>query len=541
MKLHVMLMAAVATSFAFGQNVVYGPPVLDPSSQEGQTQQQYQQQNQPFRQQQKQQQQQQQRQQQRLTFKKNVAQAVLQKTNQDERCLNGRCQEVTCTAKRIVRLLRRRCILAPTGAAEKCLDNRCVRYILDKNGCNYEDLPTWIFDREIRSSRNFPAVCQEGTNAQISSAQSSAEALQTQVTQSQRYSTAHTKTAQAQLKQQSSLQYSEGQQKQLAPTTGAALDSAYNSGELRSLIIQSRLAEPLAYSYGMVYPQVPLFFVYLTQPYDFTQGQYMAKESLEQYSPTGSVASKGAMLKDLFGDQGLAVISEASARKFSTPILTWSSGKRMAAENQGQTKRRVTRDGGWHASEQTAVQSYQPFSTTSAGQAGLQAEVKSAKLAKLAASSLSGAASAALTEAAAQQQTQQQVSGARDAAVSSGGFYREAKRDFSQVGAADTSASQQEEQEVSSQSSQEEIAAQSSELADAQQPLQEVPSAPAQPSLYSEQASGQQTASSSAWSGGVRRQKVAKLGGTKGGGTKGIMRTLARKHSWTRNSLGYSG
>lgn len=534
MKLHMMLMAAVATSFALGQKVVYGPPVLDSSSQEGQTQQ-YQQQNQPFRQQQKQQQQQRQ---QRLTFKKNMAQAVLQKTDQDARCPNGRCQEVTCTAKRIVRLLRRRCILAPTGAAEKCLDNRCVRYILDKNGCNYEDLPTWIFDRETRSSRNFPAVCQDGTNSQISSAQSSAEALQTQVTQSQRYSTAQTKRSQAQLKQQPSLQYSEGQQKLLPSTAGAALDSAYNSAELRSLMLQSRISEPLAYSYGMMYPQVPLFFVYLAQPYDFTQGQYTTKESLQQYSPTASVASKGAMLKDLFGDKGLAGISEASMRKFSTPVLTWSSSRRVATDNQGQTKRRVTRDGGWHASEQTAVQSYQPFSTSSAGQEALQAQVKSAKLVKLAASSLSGATSAALSEAAAQQQTQQHVPGARDAAVSSGGFYRETKHQFSQVGAADTSASQQEE--TSSQSSQEEIAAQSSEAADVQQPLQEVSSVPAQSSLYSEQATGQQTASSSAWSGGVRHQKVAQLGGTKGG-TKGMLRTVARTNAWTRNSLGYSG
>lgn len=538
MKLHMMLMAAIATSFALGQKVVYGPPVLDPSSQDGQ-QQQYQQQNQPFRQQQKQQQQQRQ---QRLTFKKNMAQAGLQKTDQDERCPNGRCAEATCTAKRIVRLLRRRCILAPTGATEKCLDNRCVRYILDKNGCTYEDLPTWIFDPETRSSRNFPFVCPDGTNSQSSSAQSSAEALQTQVTQTQRYSTAQRKRSQAPLKRPSSLHYSESQQKQIVSSTGAAPDSVYNSDDLRSLAMQSRLSEPLAYSYGMMYPQLPLFFVYLTQPYDLSQGQYATRESLEQYLPTVPVASKSALLKDLFGDKGLAVVSETSMRKFSTPIVTWSSSRRISTDNQVPIKRRVTRDGAWQVSEQAVVQSYQPFSASSLVHEGVQAEQKSAKLAELAASSLSGVASEALSEAASQQQTQQQASGGPDTAVSSGSFYREANHEFSQVGAASTPVSQQEEQGVSSESSQEGIAVQSSESAEApQQSLQEASSENAQSSLYSEQTSGQQSASSGTWSGGVRRQKVAaQLGGTKGG-TKGMLRTVARTNGWTRNSLGYSG
>ncbi|KAL1440133.1 hypothetical protein MTO96_009943 [Rhipicephalus appendiculatus] len=370
MKLHMMLMAAVATSFAFGQKVA--------------------------------------------------------------------APEATCTAKRLVRLLRRRCILAPTGATEKCLDNRCVRYILDKNGCTYEDLPTWIFDPETRSSKNFPPVCPDGSNSQSSSAQSSAEAQQTQVTQSQRYSTAQRKRSQVQLKRPSSLPYSESQQQQFVPSTEAAPDSAYNSDYLRSLTMQNRLTEPLAYSYGMI------------------------------------------------------VISPSAPR----------------AQVRKECK----------------------------------AELKSAKLAKLAASSLSGVASAALSEAASQQQTQQHVSGGHDTAVSSGSFYRESKHEFSQVGAANTPVSQQEEQEVSSQSSQEGIAAQSSESAQApQQSLQEASSENAQSSLYSAQTSGQQSASSGTWSGGVRRQKVAaQLGGTKGG-TKGMLRSVARTKGWTRNSIGYSG
>ncbi|KAH7982947.1 hypothetical protein HPB52_008331 [Rhipicephalus sanguineus] len=229
-------------------------------------------------------------------------------------------------------------------------------------------------------------------------------------------------------------------------------------------------------------------------------------------------------------------------RKFSTPIVTWSSSRRISTDNQVPIKRRVTRDGAWQVSEQAVVQSYQPFSASSLVQEGVQAEQKSAKLAELAASSLSGVASEALSEAASQQQTQQQASGGPDTAVSSGSFYREANHEFSQVGAASTPVSQQEEQGVSSESSQEGIAVQSSESAEApQQSLQEASSENAQSSLYSEQTSGQQSASSGTWSGGVRRQKVAaQLGGTKGG-TKGMLRTVARTNGWTRNSLGYSG
>lgn len=526
-----ILMAAVATSFAFGQKVVYGPPVLDPSSQDGQ-----QQQNQPFRQQQKQQRQQ------RLTFKKSIAQAGLQKTDQDERCPNGRCAEAMCTAKRLVRLLRRRCILIPTGATIKCLDNRCVRYILDKNGCTYEDLPTWIFDPEKRSSKNFPPVCPDGSNFQSSGSHSSAEAQQTRVTQSQRYPTTQRKRSQAPQKHPTSLPYLESPQTQFVPSFGAAPDSAYNSDDLHSITMQNQLSEPLGYSYGMMYPQLPMFFVYMTQPYDLSQEQYKTGGSLEQYSPTIPVASESALLEDLFGDKGLAVISATSTRKFSPPIVSWSSSRRISTDSESPTRRRVTRDGAWQVSEQAVVQSYQPFSASSSGQEGVQAELKSANLAKLAASSLSGVASAALSEAASQQHIQQHLSGGPDATVSSGSFYRESKHELGQAGAANTPVSQQEEQEVTSQSSQEDIVAQSSESAKApQHSLQEASNESAPSSLYSEQTSGQQSASSATWSGGVRRQKVvAQLGGTKGG-TKGMLRAVARSNGWTRNSLGYSG
>ncbi|XP_077503186.1 uncharacterized protein LOC144113755 [Amblyomma americanum] len=271
----------------------------------------------------------------------------------------------------------------------------------------------------------------------------------------------------------------------------------------------------------MMYSQVPLFLVYAIQPYDLSQGEYKT-EGLTK----NTVTSNEGTVNGLTGSEALAVVNEVGKKKISAPFLTWYSSKKGSQEEQSQSKRRVTRNGGWRATQQSAVQSLQPFGSLSAGQDGVQAQVNSAQLTKLAAG-LSQAAS--LSEAAVQQTSEeQQSSAARDSSVSSRGYYRGSSHEFSQLGASDTSAEQQQEH-----SSQEEAAVQTGEAAEAQQALPEAPSASVQSNLFADQGSGQQTASSS-WSTGIRHQKTAQAGGTKGG-TKGLLR------AWTRNNLGYSG
>lgn len=270
----------------------------------------------------------------------------------------------------------------------------------------------------------------------------------------------------------------------------------------------------------MVYSQVPLFLVYAVQPYDLSRGKFETKGLTKN-----TVSSKEGTVNGVLGSEALAVINEGGMKKISAPFLTWYSSKKGTQKQQTLAKRRVTRNGGWHTTEQSAVQSLQPFGALSAGHNGVQAQVDSAQLANLA-TGLSEAASAALSEEAVQQTSDQQSSAAHDSSVSSHGFYRQSSHELSQLGASDASAEQQQEH-----SSQEEAAVQTGEAAEAQQ----APGASsAQSNLFADQASGQQTASSSSWSTGVHHQKIVQAGGTKGG-TKGLLR------GWTRSNLGYSG
>lgn len=346
--------------------------------------------------------------------------------------------------------------------------------------------------------------------------------------QSYRYSEGEPEPLLTGFKAQPSLYFPEAQLNPLTAYAEAGTEAGTASGGMvTQLITQGHQFQPWSYSYRTVYPQIPLVFVYMREPYTLTRTEYATGAAPIQYLPTALPSSEEAAVNALLGPQGMALMNGVDTSLPTPPSkLTWYSIRQLATENPVQTKIRPAKDGNWGVSEQEMFQTLHPAGTPiPASQGLLSGEETGTDLASFPAD-LSGTASA-LSELAGEQLAANQATGALDATASLEEFYREYKNELGRVDTVDSSSAQPE-------------VLQSGGARAAGQAGGGVKETSEQPSSvfsseYKEQASGERASSSQ---NAEIRHEVVEVGGVKGG-TKGMLQT--QRKTWTQNKLMYSG
>lgn len=372
--------------------------------------------------------------------------------------------------------------------------------------------------------KNFPPVCSEGTNFDVSTSKPTVKPQPAPIAQPYRYSEDESQP----LLSEPSLYFPEAQLNPLTAYTETGTEAGHTSGMVTELITQGHQIQPLSYSYRMVYPKLPLVFVYMGNPYALPYREYTTGTASAQYTPTALTSSEEVTVNGLLSPEGLALMNGVDTSLPTPPSkLTWYSIRQLATDNPLHVDVRPVNDGSWDVSEQTLFQTLHPVDIpiTDSQTLLLSGEGTGTDLATFPAD-LSGTASA-VSEATMQLITGNQATGALGATVSLDGFYHESNNEFGRAGTMDSSTVHSEVLPLEK----------ARVVGQAGGGMEETSEQPSQvfSSEYKDKASRERKPKFR--NAEIRRIGV-QLGGVKGD-TKGMVQ--AQRKSWTQNKIMYSG